>query len=83
MFNFAHDLTDLAIRIIDLFGDLVHSVDEQGRTPLHILAAKPSAFKSGSNHGWFGNIIYNCKLKLLIILFMHACNNVSFLIWPN
>ncbi|KAL0418711.1 UNVERIFIED_CONTAM: hypothetical protein Sradi_1284600 [Sesamum radiatum] len=40
---------DLAFQIIHHYGKLVNWVDEQGRTPLHILASKPYAFRSGSD----------------------------------
>ncbi|KAL4604632.1 hypothetical protein ACB092_10G205000 [Castanea dentata] len=31
-----------------------------GITPLHLLASKPSVFKSGSHLGWWKSIIYHC-----------------------
>ena len=33
----------------------------KGMTPLHLLASKPSTFKSGSDLRWFENIIYHCN----------------------
>ncbi|XP_048441608.1 uncharacterized protein LOC103960142 isoform X2 [Pyrus x bretschneideri] len=54
------DYFDLAFQIIDLYGDLVNYVNEQGFSPLHLLATKPSAFKSGSHLGLFQKIIYYC-----------------------
>ncbi|XP_059595547.1 uncharacterized protein LOC104880330 [Vitis vinifera] len=51
---------DLAFLIIHLYGDLVDSVDENGLTPLHLLASKPTAFRSGTPLGWFERIIYHC-----------------------
>ncbi|KAL0458174.1 UNVERIFIED_CONTAM: hypothetical protein Slati_0444600 [Sesamum latifolium] len=40
---------DLAFQIIHHYEMLVNWVDERGRTPLHILASKPYAFRSGSD----------------------------------
>ncbi|KAI9119264.1 hypothetical protein K1719_009939 [Acacia pycnantha] len=58
---------DLAFQIIHLYEDLVTSVNEDGLSPLHLLAAKPSSFRSGSRLGRFEGIIYHClyveKLK--------------------
>ncbi|KAM1805359.1 hypothetical protein ACFX11_031351 [Malus domestica] len=54
------DYFDLAFQIIDLYGDLVNYVNAQGFSPLHLLATKPSAFKSGSQLGLFQKIIYYC-----------------------
>ncbi|XP_035549370.1 uncharacterized protein LOC108986245 isoform X3 [Juglans regia] len=55
------DHLDLALRIIELYGKvLVNAVDEDGITPLHLLADKPSAFPSGSRLGFFQRIIYKC-----------------------
>eukprot|EP00261_Vitis_vinifera_P036287 XP_019077530.1 PREDICTED: uncharacterized protein LOC104880284 isoform X2 [Vitis vinifera] len=38
---------DLAFQIIHHYRDLVDSVDENGLTPLRLLASKPTAFRSG------------------------------------
>ncbi|KAH7517255.1 hypothetical protein FEM48_Zijuj09G0043600 [Ziziphus jujuba var. spinosa] len=43
----AREYFDLAYKIIHLYADLVNDVDENGFTPLHVLAAKSSAFKCG------------------------------------
>ncbi|GLT52330.1 hypothetical protein SLA2020_256780 [Shorea laevis] len=48
----------LAFQIIQLYPDLVNSVNEDGLSPLHILASEPNAFKSGSRLGLFDRIIY-------------------------
>ncbi|KAH7517266.1 hypothetical protein FEM48_Zijuj09G0044700 [Ziziphus jujuba var. spinosa] len=56
----AGDYFDLAFQIIHLYKELVNSVNERGFTPLHVLASKPSAFKSGSNLGLWNSIIYHC-----------------------
>ncbi|XP_041020514.1 ankyrin repeat-containing protein ITN1-like [Juglans microcarpa x Juglans regia] len=55
------DHFDLALLIIELYGEvLVNAVNEDGITPLHLLADKPSAFPSGSRLGVFDRIIYQC-----------------------
>nr|XP_048323164.1 uncharacterized protein LOC112492817 [Ziziphus jujuba var. spinosa] len=51
---------DLAYRIIDLYEDFVNYVNDEGFTPLHLLATKSSAFKSGINFGRFKTFIYEC-----------------------
>ncbi|XP_034695643.1 uncharacterized protein LOC117921793 [Vitis riparia] len=51
---------DMAFQIIQQYGDLVDSVDENGLTPLHLLASKPTAFRSGTPLSWFERIIYHC-----------------------
>ncbi|XP_059436133.1 uncharacterized protein LOC132169060 [Corylus avellana] len=56
----AGDYFDLAFQIIHLFENLVDSVNQHGFTPLHLLAAKPSAFRSGSHFGRCQTIIYHC-----------------------
>ncbi|KAK4266801.1 hypothetical protein QN277_023675 [Acacia crassicarpa] len=61
------DYFDLAFQIIHLYEDLATRVNEEGLSPLHLLASKPSAFKSGSRLGRIETIIYHCiyveKLK--------------------
>ncbi|KAL4604547.1 hypothetical protein ACB092_10G200500, partial [Castanea dentata] len=52
---------DLSLVILRLYGGLVNLANEDGMTPLHLLASKPSAFKSGCNLGWFENYMYHCK----------------------
>ena len=52
---------DMAFQIIQQYGDLVDSVDENGLTPLHLLASKPTAFRSGTPLSWFERIIYHCE----------------------
>ncbi|GMN48857.1 hypothetical protein TIFTF001_018021 [Ficus carica] len=57
----AGEYFDLAFQIIHLYKEpLVNSVDEHGLSPLHILASKPFAFKSGSNLGPWNKIVYHC-----------------------
>ncbi|PQM40041.1 hypothetical protein Pyn_33115 [Prunus yedoensis var. nudiflora] len=54
------DYFDLAFQIINLYEDLANYVNGQGVSPLHLLAAKPSAFKSGSHLSPTDRIIYHC-----------------------
>ncbi|PON65216.1 Transmembrane protein [Parasponia andersonii] len=58
---------DLAFLIITLHEELANSFNKDGKTPLHTLASKPSAFKSASNFGKWKTIVYKCifveKLK--------------------
>ncbi|KAI9109927.1 hypothetical protein K1719_018968 [Acacia pycnantha] len=58
---------DLAFQIIHLYKDLANSVNEEGLSPLHVLASKPFAFRSGSRLGRMETLIYHCihveKLK--------------------
>ncbi|WJZ90105.1 hypothetical protein VitviT2T_009275 [Vitis vinifera] len=56
----AGEYFDLAFQIISRYKNLVNSVNEQGLSPLHLLATKHSAFRSGSHFRWFTNIIYHC-----------------------
>ncbi|KAK8510932.1 hypothetical protein V6N13_091259 [Hibiscus sabdariffa] len=42
------------------FFEVANSVNENGCTPLHILATKPSAFPSGRRLGLLDQIIYRC-----------------------
>ncbi|XP_022735599.1 uncharacterized protein LOC111288931 [Durio zibethinus] len=52
----------LAFQVIRKYPELVNDVNADGFTPLHILAAKPNAFKSGSRLGRFDWIIYRCLI---------------------
>ncbi|XP_061342678.1 uncharacterized protein LOC133288872 [Gastrolobium bilobum] len=54
----AGDYFDLAFQIIHLYEDLANWVNERGSSPLHILASKPSAFRSGSRLRRFEAIVY-------------------------
>ncbi|KAL4604589.1 hypothetical protein ACB092_10G202500 [Castanea dentata] len=51
---------DLAYEILQLHKELVNSVNEKVIGPLHLLAEKPSAFRSGCYLGGWNNIIYYC-----------------------
>ncbi|KAL3621057.1 hypothetical protein CASFOL_035969 [Castilleja foliolosa] len=50
----------LAYQIIDYYPNLVNSVNEEGESPLHVLASKPNVFRSSSNLGFYDSIIYQC-----------------------
>ncbi|CAL0334697.1 unnamed protein product [Lupinus luteus] len=50
---------DLAFQMIHKYDEhLVKSKNKEGLSPLHLLASKPSAFKSGSRLGRYEKIIY-------------------------
>ncbi|KAL2510729.1 Ankyrin repeat family protein [Abeliophyllum distichum] len=49
---------DIAFQIIYLYPKLINAVTVDGVTPLHLLASKPSAFKSGSQIRGFRRLIY-------------------------
>ena len=66
-------LADLSFKIIDLYSELVNFVNGDGMTPLHLLASKPSAFKSGCDLPWYENIIYQGK---------HSINFSRFIVSP-
>ncbi|KAI9118950.1 hypothetical protein K1719_009625 [Acacia pycnantha] len=59
----AREHFDLAFHIVKLYPDLVGRFNKKGITPLHVLASKPSAFRSGHYHHltWCQKIIYTCK----------------------
>ncbi|XP_038970183.1 uncharacterized protein LOC103708122 isoform X2 [Phoenix dactylifera] len=50
---------DLAFEIIDRYPDLVYYMNEKGESPLHVLAKKPSAFKSGTRFSLLESVIYD------------------------
>ncbi|KAL7200748.1 hypothetical protein ACSBR1_032639 [Camellia fascicularis] len=52
---------DLSFQIICRYGEaLVNLYNEKGFNPLHVLATKPSSFKSGKRLGHLDRIIYYC-----------------------
>ncbi|CBI17671.3 unnamed protein product, partial [Vitis vinifera] len=57
----AGEYFDLSLLIIHLYEDLVNYVDEKGLTPLHVLAGKPTAFRSGTHLHFIERLIYQCK----------------------
>ncbi|XP_065862828.1 uncharacterized protein [Euphorbia lathyris] len=50
----------LAFQIIHDYPSLINSVNEVGQSPLHILASKPNAFKSGAYFPPVDRLIYSC-----------------------
>ncbi|KAL4604566.1 hypothetical protein ACB092_10G201900 [Castanea dentata] len=50
---------ELSLIILRKYRALVNLGNKDGMTPLHLLASKPSAFKSGNDLRWFENIIYH------------------------
>ncbi|KAL2339092.1 hypothetical protein Fmac_013538 [Flemingia macrophylla] len=52
----------LAIQIIRLYPNLADSVNQDGLSPLHILAMKPNCFKSSTLMEFLDRMIYNCLL---------------------
>ncbi|KAK3001614.1 hypothetical protein RJ639_020653 [Escallonia herrerae] len=69
---FTKALGHLAYEIICNYQDVVNSNNEQGLSPLHLLASKPSAFRSGSHLGRLNSIIYH-YIELLFIGFTIVC----------
>ncbi|MED6171883.1 hypothetical protein PIB30_044980 [Stylosanthes scabra] len=55
---------DLAYEIVHLYEEegIMVAVDEKGITPLHVLATKPSAFKSSTNFGFWRTLLYKCTI---------------------
>ncbi|XP_028759785.1 uncharacterized protein LOC114718588 [Neltuma alba] len=53
---------DLAFQIIHLYPHLALSRNEEGVSPLHILAMKPSCFKSSTRMETFDILIYHCLI---------------------
>ncbi|RHN57315.1 hypothetical protein MtrunA17_Chr5g0439031 [Medicago truncatula] len=54
--------TDLAVIIVHQYDYLSTHLNKEGSTPLKVLAARPSAFKSASNLSWYKRILYHCIL---------------------
>ncbi|XP_038887429.1 uncharacterized protein LOC120077568 isoform X2 [Benincasa hispida] len=50
---------DMAFQLINMNNEAATWVDTEGYTPLHVLATKPSAFKSGANIGLLQHIVYH------------------------
>ncbi|KAL8513650.1 hypothetical protein ACS0TY_012947 [Phlomoides rotata] len=59
---------EIVFYIIRDYEVLLNSVNEKGFSPLHILASKPSAFRSGSHIRGFHQLIYYCKTSFNFIL---------------
>ncbi|KAJ4831913.1 hypothetical protein Tsubulata_048201 [Turnera subulata] len=58
--SIAGEYFDLAFHIIHMYPELVNYVNEHGISPLHLLASKPTAFRSGSHISGFLKLIYSC-----------------------
>ena len=54
-------LTELAYLLSQRYEVLVNTIDDRGVSPLHLLANKPTAFRSGTHLGLVDKIIYHCK----------------------
>ncbi|CAL5427623.1 unnamed protein product [Camellia sinensis] len=52
--------TVLHCAVNEEYFEFVHQVDQRGYSPMHLLARKPSAFKSSCQHTWCQSIIYHC-----------------------
>ncbi|XP_061374344.1 uncharacterized protein LOC133316591 [Gastrolobium bilobum] len=52
----------LALQIIGLYPNLVNYVNQDGLSPLHILAGKPNCFRSSTRMVLLERIIYNCLI---------------------
>ncbi|XWS09141.1 hypothetical protein CRYUN_Cryun40dG0060500 [Craigia yunnanensis] len=55
---------DLAFQIICKYPELVNAVNINGYSPLHVLATRTSAFKSGSRLGLFDGILYRYLVEM-------------------
>ncbi|GMN68023.1 hypothetical protein TIFTF001_037082, partial [Ficus carica] len=53
------DYLSLAMSIMHCHTNLADAINENGLSPLHILASKPNAFQSSSHFGLFDRIIYH------------------------
>ncbi|CAL1389823.1 unnamed protein product [Linum trigynum] len=62
----AGEYFELAYQIIVLYKELVNAVNTHGKTPLHLLASKPGAFRSGSHVGGYHQLIYYCTFVDLL-----------------
>ncbi|KAL5542601.1 hypothetical protein UlMin_010311 [Ulmus minor] len=54
----AGEYFSLAMRIIEARRELVDSMNEDGLSPLHVLAKKPNAFRSSTRLGFFDRLLY-------------------------
>ncbi|CAJ1941118.1 unnamed protein product [Sphenostylis stenocarpa] len=52
----------LALQIIRLYPNLADALNQDGSSPLHILAMKPNCFQSSTRMEFLDRIIYNCLL---------------------
>ena len=54
-------LTELASLILEWHPNVFNTFTEKGATPLHVLANKPGAFRSGTYLSLLDKLIYHCK----------------------
>lgn len=66
-------LTELALLILEWFPDLHDIKNEKGLVPLHVLAEKPGAFRSGTYLSLFDRLIYDCKNLSHILKLINFC----------
>ncbi|XP_022931018.1 uncharacterized protein LOC111437341 isoform X1 [Cucurbita moschata] len=52
---------DLAFQLINMHKEAISWVNEAGLTPIHVLARKPTSFKSGSHIKGWQHIVYHCS----------------------
>ncbi|XP_047179870.1 ankyrin repeat domain-containing protein 27-like [Vigna umbellata] len=52
---------DLAVIIVYYYDFLSTHLNEEGFTPLKVLATRPSAFRSATRLSWWKQILYHCK----------------------
>lgn len=65
-------LLGLALQIIHLYPKLADSLNEDGLSPLHILARKPNCFKSSTGMQFLDCVIYNCKNNDVQVVLLHT-----------
>ncbi|KAK2991132.1 hypothetical protein RJ640_029425 [Escallonia rubra] len=73
------DYFDLAYQIIRDYPDVGNFNNEQGLSPLHLLASKPSAFRSGCHLGLLDRIIYDCESNQTLMVFILQYANTQLL----
>lgn len=71
----------LALQIIRLYPNLADAVNQDGYSPLHILAMKPNCFRSSTWMEFMDRMIYNCKNTSTNFLFFYTFIHVRFLIF--
>ncbi|RDX80539.1 hypothetical protein CR513_38902, partial [Mucuna pruriens] len=52
----------LALQIIKLYPNLVDTVNQDGLSPLQVLAGKPNCFRSSTRMELLQRIVYTCKI---------------------
>ncbi|KAL5542606.1 hypothetical protein UlMin_010316 [Ulmus minor] len=56
----AGEYFSLAMSIIEARRELIDSMNEDGLSPLHVLASKPNVFRSSTPLGCFDRLLYKC-----------------------